>query len=101
MRRPKGRHCAEGEGQSPRVNLQTPHRWDPAKTAAAAMLDQAEPGWFIFYGVGTRRFVAIAMWNAPSALRVEAPTLDELREQMREAELGATAALSHGRTWVA
>ncbi len=45
------------------------------------------------YGLGSRRFVAMAIWHAPRPLRVEASTLDELRELMREAELGAMARL--------
>ncbi|WP_248961420.1 hypothetical protein [Sphaerisporangium perillae] len=43
------------------------------------------------YGVGSRRFTAIAAWQVPSPLRAEAVTVEELRERMREAELGAMA----------
>jgi hypothetical protein len=63
-----------------------PRRWDLAKQAAAAQLDQLEPAWFVSYGVGCRRFHAIATWHT-TPLRVEAATIPELREQMREAEL--------------
>ncbi|WP_424535252.1 hypothetical protein ACOZ38_34645 [Sphaerisporangium viridialbum] len=68
-------------------------RWDLAKRAAADQLDQMEPAWHVMYGLGGRRFVAMAIWHAPRPLRVEASTLDELRELMREAELGAMALL--------
>ncbi|MFC7382843.1 hypothetical protein [Sphaerisporangium rhizosphaerae] len=66
-----------------------PHQWDPAKRAAAAQLDQIEPGWHVFYGPGTRRFAAIALWPVPDPLRVEAYDVEELRELMRDAELTA------------
>ncbi|MEV7965137.1 hypothetical protein AB0O34_04050 [Sphaerisporangium sp. NPDC088356] len=68
-----------------------PRRWDLAKRAAAAQLDQMEPAWHVMYGLGSRRFVAMAIWHAPRPLRVDATTLDELRELMREAELEAMA----------
>ncbi|MEV7967447.1 hypothetical protein AB0O34_15900 [Sphaerisporangium sp. NPDC088356] len=84
MSREPGRH---------RIGVQPgqvqPRRWDLAKRAAAAQLDQLEPAWHIAYGVGSRKFTAIAIWQAPKPLRVEAPTIEELREQIREAELGA------------
>ncbi|WP_424536835.1 hypothetical protein ACOZ38_44580 [Sphaerisporangium viridialbum] len=70
-----------------------PRRWDLAKRAAAAQLDQMEPAWHISYGVGSRKFTAIAIWHAPHPLRVEAPTVEELRELMREAELDAMGML--------
>lgn len=96
MRRPPGRHRI-----GTRPGRVEPRRWDAAKTAAAAQLDQVEPGWFITYGVGLRRFIAIAIWHAPSAMRIHAATIEELRELMREAELGVMASLDRGRTWVA
>ncbi|GAA3831425.1 hypothetical protein GCM10022226_60690 [Sphaerisporangium flaviroseum] len=63
-----------------------PRRWDLAKQAAAAQLDQLEPIWCVLYGVGSRRFHAIAVWHT-TPLRVEATTVQDLRELMREAEL--------------
>ncbi|GII86735.1 hypothetical protein Ssi03_47250 [Sphaerisporangium siamense] len=63
-----------------------PGNWDVAERAAAGQLDLVEPGWMVSYGVGTRRYFAIATWPAPAPLIVEAPTTDELRARMREAE---------------
>ncbi|MEV6982428.1 hypothetical protein AB0M95_14365 [Sphaerisporangium sp. NPDC051017] len=91
MNREPGRHRI---GATP-VQVES-RRWDPAKRAAAAQLDQLEPGWFVSYGVGCRRFVAIALWHAHAPLRIEATTVDELRELMREAELGAPAGTVSG-----
>ncbi|MET8142227.1 hypothetical protein ABZU32_18110 [Sphaerisporangium sp. NPDC005288] len=65
-----------------------PRRWDLPQRAAAAQLDQLEPAWFISYGVGSRRFLAIASWH-PAPLMVEATTVHDLRELMRDAELEA------------
>ncbi|RCG29866.1 hypothetical protein DQ384_16970 [Sphaerisporangium album] len=96
MSREAGRHRIGG----PVVRVE-PRRWDLAKQAAACQVDQMEPAWFVMYGVGIRRFVAIAVWNAPSPLRVEAATVEELRELMREAELGPLAGLNRGWAWVA
>ncbi|RCG32013.1 hypothetical protein DQ384_05590 [Sphaerisporangium album] len=79
----------------------SPRRWDLAKTATAAQLDQVEPGWHIYYSVGLRRFVAIATWRADSPLQVRAATVEELREQMRDAELGAMVSLGGQWAWVA
>jgi hypothetical protein len=89
MNRPPGRHRT-----GVRPGPVQPRRWDPAKQAAAAQLDQLEPAWFISYGVGSRRFHAIATSHA-TPLRVEATTAHELRELMREAEL--QTALSSAR----
>jgi hypothetical protein len=63
-----------------------PQRWDPAKRAAAQQLDLIEPAWAVWYGLGARRFYAIATWPAPEPLIVQARTPDELRDLMREAE---------------
>ncbi|MEV6981523.1 hypothetical protein AB0M95_09720 [Sphaerisporangium sp. NPDC051017] len=94
--REPGRHRVGG----PQVRVE-PRSWDPAKKAAASQVDQMEPGWFVSYGVGSRRFVAIATWRAPQPLRVEAGSVEELRELMREAELGAMAGLGRSWAWVA
>ncbi|MEU9887231.1 hypothetical protein [Sphaerisporangium sp. NPDC051011] len=78
-----------------------PRRWDVAKKAAAAQVDQMEPCWSVSYGVGSRRFLAIAVWHVPAPLRVEAATVEELRELMREAELGPLAGPGRSWAWVA
>ncbi|MET8140184.1 ATP-binding protein [Sphaerisporangium sp. NPDC005288] len=61
-------------------------RWDAAERAAAQQLDQMEPVWAIWYGVGSRRFYAVATWPLPAPLALQAGTADELRNLMREAE---------------
>ncbi len=64
-----------------------PHgRWDLAKRAAAQQLDQMEPAWSVWYGVGTRRFYAVATWASSEPLLVLAPTPEELRDLMRDVE---------------
>ncbi|MEU9891171.1 hypothetical protein [Sphaerisporangium sp. NPDC051011] len=65
-----------------------PGRWDEDKRAAAAQLDQLEPGWHVMYGVWSRRFYAIAAWYS-EPLIVDARDAVDLRAQMREAEVGA------------
>jgi anti-sigma regulatory factor (Ser/Thr protein kinase) len=68
-----------------------PGRWDLAERAAARQLDQMEPAWAVWYGLGARRFYAAAVWAASEPLIVQARTADELRDRMREAELGDLA----------
>ncbi|WP_157594369.1 hypothetical protein [Streptosporangium amethystogenes] len=82
MRATSGRHRAG----APIVRVR-PGRWDDAQRAAAAQLDRLEPAWTVMYGVGSRRFIEMAEWNAPHAIRVEAANVDELRRRMRESEL--------------
>ncbi|GAA1266579.1 hypothetical protein GCM10009677_18540 [Sphaerisporangium rubeum] len=45
-----------------------------------------EPAWSIWYGVGSRRFYAVATWSSPYPLLLAASTAEELRHLMREAE---------------
>ncbi|MEV5412225.1 hypothetical protein AB0K60_25750 [Thermopolyspora sp. NPDC052614] len=66
--------------------------WDAAQRSAAARLDRIERAWTILYGLGRRRFYAIAHWPSDEPLIVEAPTPESLREQMREAEVLPSAA---------
>ncbi|MFC4531434.1 hypothetical protein [Sphaerisporangium dianthi] len=82
MSRRPGRHRAGGVRPGP----VRPRRWDLPQRAAAAQLDQLEPAWFVSYGVGSRRFLAIAAWHT-TPLRVEAATVHELQDLMRDAEL--------------
>ncbi|GGK69043.1 hypothetical protein Sme01_14400 [Sphaerisporangium melleum] len=79
--RAKGRH-RQGAGFEHVVRRQ----WDLAEQAAAHLLDLLEPGWAVMYGVGTRRFYAIATWPALEPLIIEARATDELCRLMREAE---------------
>jgi hypothetical protein len=60
--------------------------WDTGQRLAAARLDRAEPVWAVSYGLGSRRFYAIAAWPVSVSLILEARSIDELRELMREAE---------------
>ncbi|WP_248963451.1 ATP-binding protein [Sphaerisporangium perillae] len=64
-----------------------PRRWDPAERTAAQQLDQMEPAWAVWYGVGARCFYAVAIWPVPESLVVQARSVGELRDLMREAEL--------------
>ncbi|MEV6987399.1 ATP-binding protein [Sphaerisporangium sp. NPDC051017] len=79
--RPGGRHR---RGRT--IEQAAQRRWDLAERAAAHQLDQIEPGWTVWYGVGTRRYYAIATWRTPEPLIVQGRIVDELRDLMREAE---------------
>jgi hypothetical protein len=85
---PSGQHVEGAPAAAVR-----PIWWDPASRAAAAELDQLEPGWMVWYGPWSRRFYAIAAWNAPCPVLLDAPTAEELRDQMRQAEDPAMFAL--------
>ncbi|GII81519.1 hypothetical protein Sru01_65010 [Sphaerisporangium rufum] len=65
--------------------------WDDDQRTAAAQLDSAEPGWLVFYGVGTRRYYAFALWPATPA-QLGATTVQELWHLMRETEMQARTA---------
>jgi hypothetical protein len=75
-------------GEQRRPVLRTRLRdWDADKRHATLRLDVTEPAWAVFYGVGSRRFYAIAAWPVPHPLILDAGDTDELRALMREAEL--------------
>lgn len=80
-----GRH-AEGA----RVGETRSTWWDPAKRAAAEELDRLEPGWLVMYGTWSRRFYAIALWEAPCPVLLDARTAEVLRGLMRQAEVTGT-----------
>ncbi|MEU9833095.1 ATP-binding protein [Streptosporangium sp. NPDC048047] len=71
------------------VTAAQPGRWDGVHRDSARRLDQTEPAWTVWYGVGTRRFYAVAAWPAPEPLIVHARTPDELRHLMRGTERAA------------
>lgn len=80
-RRSAGRHRP---GRLPeRVSRQ---EFDTAAIAQAAMLDQLEPGWVVWYGVYFRRFYAIALATGVGPLCIAARSCDALRTLMRESE---------------
>jgi hypothetical protein len=80
---PTGRHAGRHTGDQV-VRRQD---WDLEARAAARHLDACEPAWTIFYGLWSRRYYAIAGWQAREPLIVDAPLLTDLRRLMREAEL--------------
>jgi hypothetical protein len=69
-----------------------PTRWNPAERAAAANLNLTEPGWLVAYSLGRRLFYAIARWARHESVMVEAASIEQLHERMREAELAAVIA---------
>lgn len=71
--------------------------WDADKRHAAALLDLVEPAWVVFYGLGSRRFFAMATWPVPRPLIVSAADVEELRDLMREAELTSAVGLAAAR----
>jgi hypothetical protein len=60
--------------------------FDAAAIAQAAMLDQLEPGWVVWYGVYFRRFYAIALTGGVGPLCIMARSGEALRALMRESE---------------
>ncbi|GHE37595.1 hypothetical protein GCM10017673_45060 [Streptosporangium violaceochromogenes] len=76
-----GRHRA---GQAPT----TVHRraWDGPARAEAERLERSRPGWVVLYGVGSRRFYAMAAWPVSEPVMVSDPTAEGLEERMGEAE---------------
>ncbi|MFI6456538.1 ATP-binding protein [Streptosporangium amethystogenes] len=68
------------------VDQRGPRQWDREQREVAARLDRAEAGWLVMYGVGGRRFYAIAAGQVPEPLVVEARTAEELCALMRETE---------------
>lgn len=60
--------------------------WDRDQRELAALLDQTETGWTVLYGLGGRRFYAIATMRVAESLIIEARTAEELRALIRDAE---------------
>lgn len=81
MRQPK---TARHRSGTVRVAVQR-HSYDAEQRAAAARLDQHESRWVIWYGPWSRRFYAASAWSS-TALIVDAPSVGDLVEQMRDAE---------------
>ncbi|GHE42031.1 hypothetical protein GCM10017673_50290 [Streptosporangium violaceochromogenes] len=79
--RTAGRHRA---GQPP--TAVHPRVWDGPARSEAERLGRAHPGWLVLYGLGSRRFYAIAAWPAPEPVMVDAATAGDLAERMRQAE---------------
>ncbi|MEV6981273.1 hypothetical protein AB0M95_08445 [Sphaerisporangium sp. NPDC051017] len=91
MSRVAGRHVLGGP-----VGEVRPGCWDEREKAVAAQIDQLEPGWLVMYGVWSRRFFAIAAWSGVP-LMIEARDAEDLRHQMREAELDAMPSSGSGQ----
>jgi anti-sigma regulatory factor (Ser/Thr protein kinase) len=60
--------------------------WGETERALAHQTDQIATKWVVWYGVGSRRFYAIATWGVPQPLIVQARSIEDLRDLMREAE---------------
>ncbi|MGW4421769.1 hypothetical protein [Streptosporangium sp. NPDC004631] len=82
-----GRHRA---GQA-RTSVVHRRLWDGPARAQAERLAQAWPSWTVLYGVGSRRFYALAAWATSEPLMVEAATAEELERRMYEAVMAVTA----------
>ena len=82
-----GRHRA---GQ---IHTAVVHRrlWDGPARAEAERLAQAWPSWTVLYGVGSRRFYALAAWQVSEPLMVDATTTEDLERRMYEAVMAVTA----------
>ena len=82
-----GRHRA-GQARTAVVHRRL---WDGPARAEAEQLAQAWPSWTILYGVGSRRFYALAAWQVSEPLMVDATTTEELERRMYEAVMAVTA----------
>ena len=82
-----GRHLA---GQA-RTTVVHRRLWDGPARAQAERLAQAWPSWTVLYGVGSRRFYALATWATSEPLMVEAADAEELGRRMYEAVMDVTA----------
>jgi hypothetical protein len=91
--RPVG-HSRAGRHEPETFQIDVPRQaFDAEHRAIAHHLDQTEPWWVIWWGVGTRQFFALPTWDAPCGLAVSARTPGELLEEMRAAENGQWVAV--------
>ncbi|MGW4421600.1 hypothetical protein [Streptosporangium sp. NPDC004631] len=81
-----GRHRA---GQA-RTSVVHRRLWDGPARAQAERLAQAWPSWTVLYGVGSRRFYALATWATSEPLMIEAADAEELERRMYEAVMDVT-----------
>ena len=65
--------------------------WDGPARAEAERLAQAWPSWTVLYGVGSRRFYALAAWQVSEPLMVDATTTEDLERRMYEVVMAVTA----------
>ncbi|MGW4423433.1 hypothetical protein [Streptosporangium sp. NPDC004631] len=85
-RDPRDSHTS-GRHRAGQARPTTVHRrlWDGPARAQAERLAQAWPSWTVLYGVGSRRFYALAAWATSEPLMVDAATAEELEARMYEA----------------
>ncbi|MGW4423496.1 hypothetical protein [Streptosporangium sp. NPDC004631] len=82
---------APGRHRPGQARTTVPHRlWDVRARAEAERLAQAWPSWTILYGVGSRRFYALAAWQVSEPLMVDATTTEDLERRMYEAVMAVT-----------
>ncbi|MGW4426632.1 hypothetical protein [Streptosporangium sp. NPDC004631] len=92
-RRPSRPSGTLGRHRAGQVRPTTVHRrlWDGPARAEAERLAQAWPSWTVLYGVGSRRFYALAAWATSEPLMVDAATAEDLERRMYEAVMAVTA----------
>ncbi|MER7132387.1 hypothetical protein [Streptosporangium saharense] len=61
--------------------------WDGPARAEAERLDQTWADWTVLYSLGKRSFYAVASWDGPQLVVVEATTSEGLEERMQDAEM--------------
>ncbi|MEU0517008.1 hypothetical protein [Streptosporangium sp. NPDC006007] len=91
-RRPSRDSYTSGRNRAGQVRPAVVHRrlWDGPARAQAERLAQAWPSWIVLYGVGSRRFYAIAAWVTTEPLMVEAAGAEDLERRMYEAIMTVT-----------
>ncbi|MEU0521991.1 hypothetical protein [Streptosporangium sp. NPDC006007] len=94
-RDPRDSHLSgtSGRHRAGQVHTAVVHRrlWYGPARAQAERLARTWPSWTVLYGVGSRRFYALAAWVTSEPLMVEAASAEELERRMYEAVMAVTA----------
>jgi hypothetical protein len=87
MTGPEQRAGAHARAHRPRPGPQAPRGlYDPRERAFAARIERANPHWHIEWGVGSRRFYAYPLFEAPPGTLVSATNHEDLIAEMRRTE---------------
>lgn len=74
--------------------------YDPDKRAIAARLEQERaPLWAVWWGVGSRRYWAVPMWQGAPVSIVDGRTPNDLTAAMHQVEVGTFPVRSPAGSW--
>lgn len=88
LRHRHGAHCGRHCPAAPRSQAYR-RAWDSEQRGEAERIGARWPGWHVMYGVGSRRFYAIAAWQGCERILLAADTPGELERLMAEVEAEA------------